>query len=50
MLYRLTPVSGDEEPVPRNVAPGTMSGGEPSSIKRTVACAVGVPFPSWLRG
>ena len=27
-----------------------MSGGEPSSIKRTFSCAAGLPFLSWLRG
>ncbi len=25
-----------------------MSGGEPSSIKRNLSCAAGLPFPSWL--
>ena len=46
--YCLTYISGDEESVPRNGIPWTMSGGEPSSIKRIFSCAAGSPFPSWL--
>ncbi len=49
-LYRLPHISGDEESVSRNGIPRTMSGGEPSSIKRTFSCAVSLPLPSWLYG
>ena len=45
-LYRLTRISGVEDLVPRKVGPRTMSGGEPSSIKRNPICAVGLPFLS----
>ena len=40
-LYCLTHISGDEESVPRNGIPRTMSGGEPSSIKWIFSCAAG---------
>ena len=49
-LYRLPHISGDEESVSRNGIPRTMSGGEPSSIKRIFSCAVSLPLPSWLYG
>ena len=47
-MCRLAAVSGDDGLVSRNTAPRTMSGGEPSSIKRTAVCAVRVPDLSWL--
>ena len=49
-LYRLPHISGDEESVLRNGSPRTMSGGEPSSIKWTLSCAVSSPLLSWLYG
>ena len=49
-LCCLTHISGDEESVPRNEIPRTMSGGEPSSIKWIFSCAAGTPLPSWLYG
>lgn len=33
---------------PRNGAPRTVSGGEPSSTKQNAACAAGLPVLSWL--
>ena len=39
---------GVEKSVPRSVELWTMSGGEPSSIKRFSACAAGVPALSRL--
>ena len=47
-MCRLTAVSGVDGLVSRNIAPRTMSGGEPSSIKRTAVCAARVPGQSWL--
>ena len=44
----LTAVSSDDGLVSRNIAPRTMSGGEPSSIKRNAVCAVRVPDLNWL--
>jgi len=43
-------ISSDDDPVSRNVNSWTMSGGEPSSIKRNLACAARQPVPSRLSG
>ena len=47
-MCRLTPASSVDESVSRNGNPRTMSGGEPSSIKRCFSCAVRVPVLSRL--
>ena len=43
-------ISSDDGSVPRNAAPRTVSGGEPSSTKRNAACAAGLLFLSRLSG